>query len=72
MKKLVLVLLLIPLVSFGQDESTINLNVKQGVFKNAGLISLGSGKYIVKQQGATYFISSRKLEKKARETMSNI
>jgi hypothetical protein len=68
MKKLILLLLFIPLVSFGQDESTINLNVKKGAIKTDGLIYVGSGKYFVKR--TKLLGSEKKMTKEIRELVS--
>ena len=65
MKKLILLLLFIPLVSFGQDK-TVTINKSNSTLNNDyGLKYLGDGKYQAIQQGATYFVPSKKLEKKA-------
>ena len=47
MKKLVLVLLLIPLVSFGQEETTVNLNKTIKYADTNGLQSLEGGTYSI-------------------------
>ena len=70
MKKLILILLFIPLVNFGQDKTTIDLNVTDGwanQFKARGMKNLGSGTYSVTQVGGSGFVSLKKLEKRARQ-----
>ena len=48
MKKLLFILLFIPLICFGQEEKTVNLNVKQeNVKNNRGFTYLGNGKYSI-------------------------
>ena len=69
MKKLLLLLLLVPMVTFGQDDSTINLNVRKGRLIDAGITPLGSGMYQAQENGATYFVSSKTLEKRARKSI---
>ena len=70
MKKILLILLFIPLVSFGQDKNTVDLNVTTGYanqFKMRGMKNLGSGIYSVTQVGGSGFVSLKKLEKRARQ-----
>jgi hypothetical protein len=72
MKKLILLLLFIPLVSFGQDESTINLNVKGESYlsyiKDNGLTYEGLGKYIIK--GTKFYGSQKKITERLTKTIS--
>ena len=63
MKKLLFVLLFIPLISFGQEEKTINLNVKKGKVDDTGVTYLGNGKYSMKT-AALLYASSRSITKK--------
>ena len=63
MKKLILILTLIPLISFGQEEKTINLNVKKGKVDDTGVTYLGNGKYSMKTVAYRY-ASSRSATKK--------
>jgi len=66
MKKLILLLLFIPLVSFGQDETNIEVNVNTGIasqFADRGLKNLGKGIYSITQVGSSGFVSLKKLEK---------
>ena len=71
MKKLLLLLLFIPLVSFGQNNNSLDLNVSKGPygnqFKARGMKNLGSGTYSVTQVGGSGFVSLKKLEKRARQ-----
>ena len=63
MKKLLFILLFIPLICFGQEEKTINLNVKKGKLEDIGVSYLGNGKYSMKT-AALLYASSRSITKK--------
>ena len=57
--------LLVSISSFGQDK-TVTINKSNSTLNNDyGLKYLGDGKYQAIQQGASYFVPSKKLEKKA-------
>ena len=74
MKKLILLLLFIPLVSFGQDETNVEVNVNTGIasqFADRGLKNLGKGIYSITQVGSSGFVSLKKLEKRARQEIIN-
>ena len=82
MKKLLLVLLFVPLVSFGQNN---NVNITAGE-SNAGIMSrmineamkdvgnfyIGDGKYKVVQVGSSALVSLKKLNKKCIKQIENI
>lgn len=75
MKKLLIVLLFIPLISFGQ-EKTVNLNVKsENVKNNRGYSYLGNGIYSIKIPPVLWGSKSSvkmKLLKKVEEISSNL
>tara|TARA_B110000908_G_C9830971_1_gene261342 strand:+ start:38 stop:493 length:456 start_codon:yes stop_codon:yes gene_type:complete len=75
MKKLLLILLFIPLISFGQ-EKTVNLNVKsENVYNNRGYSYLGNGIYSIKIPSVLWGSKSsvkKKLLKKVKEISSNL
>ena len=75
MKKLLLILLFIPLISFGQ-EKTVNLNVKsENVYNNRGYSYLGNGIYSIKIPEVLWGSKSsvkKKLLKKVKEISSNL
>ena len=76
MKKIIFILLFIPLVSFGQNEKTVNLNVKSENIKNSkGFSYLGNGVYTI-EVSPTLFTSKSRVEKKllikVKEISSNI
>jgi hypothetical protein len=48
MKKLLIILLFIPLISFGQNDKTVNLNIKkERISNNRGYTYLGNGIYSI-------------------------
>ena len=64
MKKLLFILLFIPLICFGQEEKTVNLNVKQeNVKNNRGFTYLGNGKYSI-SVGSFLWASKSSITKK--------
>ncbi|WOC41053.1 hypothetical protein [Polaribacter sp. HL-MS24] len=75
MKKLLLILLFIPLISFGQ-EKTVNLNVKnEKVKNNRGYSYIGNGIYSIKIPAVLWGSKSsvkKKLLKKVKEISSNL
>ena len=71
MKKLLLLLFLIPIMSYGQDETTINLNQTIGNAQVDGMKYLGSGNYSFTQIGwSEIWSSSKNLEKKGRDNIN--
>ena len=55
MKKLLLVLTLLTFsFAYGQDASTLNVNLKEGKIKKDGIISEGLGIYNVRKKGKVY------------------
>ena len=82
MKKLIILLLLLPLVSFGQNnnvEQNSNVSVKiEGRKSNSeilaegeGMSSLGKGLYRIQQTGTTDLASYKKQAKKAISTIKS-
>ena len=82
MKKLLIILMFVPLVSFGQTNN-VNINAGEPVGlsyqksiaeanKEEGNFYLGKGKYKIVQVGSTAFISMKKLSKKCDEQIENI
>ena len=69
MKKLLLILLFIPLVSFGQEETTINLNKTIGYADTNGMKYLGSGKYNIELKGQ--FVGKKSIIKKITKQIQN-
>ena len=63
MKKLLLLLMFIPLVSFGQNETTINLNKTIGYAEPQGLKYLGQNTYAIQLTSEMNF-SKKNLEKR--------
>ena len=76
MKKLLIILLFIPLISFGQNEKTVNLNIKkEKVFNNRGYDYLGDGIYSIRIAPVLWGSKSsvkKKLLKKVQEISSNL
>ena len=71
MKKVILLLLFIPLVSFGQNEKTVNKNITIGKARTQGMSYLGDGVYIIKRKSVG-FISKKGLERRIREQIKEI
>ena len=53
MKKLLLLLLFIPLMSIGQDESTIDLNFREGKINKKGILYQGNGQYSLQKNSGS-------------------
>ena len=66
MKKLLLLLFLVPIVSFGQEESTRFLEKKA-----EGIFYVGNGEYKVIRVGSSGFVSLKRLTKKAEIDMND-
>lgn len=64
--------MLIPFLSFGQDEKTINLNVKKNSYlsyiKDNGMSYVGSGKYLIK--GTKFYGSQKKITSRLTKTIT--
>tara|TARA_B110000046_G_scaffold73937_1_gene81811 strand:- start:140 stop:595 length:456 start_codon:yes stop_codon:yes gene_type:complete len=71
MKKVLLLLLFIPLISFGQNENTVNQNITIGAARTQGMSYLGDGVYIIKRKSAG-FTSKKGLERKIREQIKQM
>ena len=77
MKKLILLLLFIPLLSFGQD---VNLNVdkkiefseKEDIKKGLGLSYIGSGQYEIKKELDNIYNNEKRLKTKLLELEESI
>jgi len=72
MKKLFLILLFIPFVSFGQVdiENNVEVNVNSGLAgqgANRGLKNLGKGIYSITNVAGSSWVSIKKVEKRARQ-----
>ena len=70
MNKIILLLLFVPLVSFGQVETNVEVNVNSGFagqFADRGFKNLGKGMYSILEVGGSGFISVKRLEKRARQ-----
>lgn len=72
MKKLILLLLFIPFVSFGQVdiENNVEVNVNSGLAgqgANRGLKNLGKGIYSITNVAGSSWVSIKKVEKRARQ-----
>jgi hypothetical protein len=72
MKKLILLLLFVPLVSFGQVdiENNVEVNVNSGLAgqgANRGLKNLGKGIYSITNVAGSSWVSIKKVEKRARQ-----
>ena len=53
MKKSLLLLIFIPLLSLGQNESTIDVNFREGQINTKGILYQGKGQYsITKNRGS--------------------
>ena len=69
MKKLLFLILLIPVLSYTQEESTINLNVREGVINDTGFKYIGNGQYTLKKRKA--YSNQKKMTANARVEMIN-
>ena len=71
MKKLLIILLFIPLISFGQNDKTVNLNIKkERISNNRGYTYLGNGKYSVEIK--VFWGNEKKVIKKLLEKVQTI
>tara|TARA_B100000780_G_C20783924_1_gene311314 strand:- start:27 stop:533 length:507 start_codon:yes stop_codon:yes gene_type:complete len=80
MKKLLLILLCLPLIGFGQitQKTNVNINNQKGygeLFtdqkKDEGMTYLGDGEYSLLKIGGSGFVSTKKLTKKATITIAD-